>query len=311
MVTTSPYALTFCSAGDDGSLYAAGVVEELEDRDVLHTIIWERIGGQWERLQWKNRSYGMISFSDSSGTTTAYLGFEGTLKVRSQINGSSVQVLESGNDGPSSLRTVTCIRRIGEYLFVVGMRRMVYRRAIADSQWMRFDKGMRLARDDLTIAGLRSIDGSDNGTLVAVGLEGEIWSYVDGRWRPEDSPTSIRLACVRCVGDDTFVVGGADGTLIAGGPGNWKVLQHDFSAETFRCIERWQDRCFVGAESGMTFELDLAAASVLIALQVEGMPRASWISAARDRIYFVGGICIRSLGPDGWRDESPPANLLV
>lgn len=237
-MTTTPFLFTFCDPADDGSLYLTGVVKELEDGDVAHAMLWERIAGQWMRYQWSNRCYGLATYVDAGRPTAAYLGYDGVLKVRSQVHGSTVQTLEVGNDTPSTLRTVTCIRAIGDQLFVVGMRRMVYRRSFTESSWHRFDAGMRVPLADHAIAGLRAIDGGSPSELVAVGLDGEIWSYSGHAWRQEDSPTNIRLADVRCVDSRSYVIGGADGVLMVGEPGRWQMVDHEFSSETFRRIEK-------------------------------------------------------------------------
>lgn len=161
-MTESIFAFTYAAAAADGSLYVTGIVRELEAQDIHHVILWERIAGEWKRYQWKNRCYGLAIYPEAGNPSAAYLGCEGTLKVRSQVKGSSIQTLEVGDDAPSSLRSVTCIRQIGESLFVVGMRRMVYRRGLEDATWTRFDAGLRQLRTDSTIAGLRSIDGSSS-----------------------------------------------------------------------------------------------------------------------------------------------------
>lgn len=119
------FAFTFGDAAADGSLYVVGVHLGLEDQDVRHAILWERLGGEWKRYSWNNRVYDVVAYPN----TGALLGSDGALKVRSQVHGSSVQQLEVSDDAPSSLRSVRRIRRIGDELFVVGMRRMVYRRA--------------------------------------------------------------------------------------------------------------------------------------------------------------------------------------
>jgi hypothetical protein len=100
--TSSPFNFSFGAALDDGTLYMAGVARELEDREVHHTIIWERVQGVWKRYQWKNRTYSMTAYtSDSRGNTVVCMGFEGTIKVRSTVHGSIEEVVEA-DDGPSS-----------------------------------------------------------------------------------------------------------------------------------------------------------------------------------------------------------------
>jgi hypothetical protein len=187
---------------------------------------------------------------------------------------------------------------------------MVYRRRLDEASWSRFDDGMRLQRSDPAIAGLRSIDGEAADRLVAVGLEGEVWAHANGVWRLEDSPTNIRLAVVRHVGGGEYVAGGADGTLVLGRPGRWQLLTHDLGPETFRCIECWSGRCFVGTESGTVFEMALGPKPSLRPLALSTPGFVAWMTSAKDRIYFLGRNNLQSLDATGWRDDSPPPGLL-
>jgi hypothetical protein len=307
-MTTNPYAFTYCAATDD-SVYVVGVVSELEDQDVNHAIFWERIAGEWCRYKWNNRCHGLATYTEASRPSAAYLGYEGTLKVRSQVTGSRVEVLETGPDTPSSLRSVSCIREIDNHLFVVGMRRMVYRRSLTDTQWHRWDAGLRLPLADDAIAGLRSIDGASSTQLVAVGLEGEIWIYSDGCWAQDSSPTTSRLAAIRHVGEGRYVIGGAEGTLLVGTPGQWRMVTHGFENHTFRCIEQWDGRCFICSDNEELFELHLGQEPSL-EQPPSPQPKVNWISATADRAYFLSRDSLWSLSADGWQDESPPAALL-
>lgn len=257
-------------------------------------ILWERLGGEWKKYSWNNRVYDVVAYPN----TVALLGFEGTLKVRSRVHGSSVQQLEVSDDAPSTLRSVRCIRRIGDELFVVGMRRMVYRRGFEDTAWVRFDDGVRVPRADDSLAGFSSIDGVSSQRLVAVGARGELWIF-QGSWQRDTSTIDADFFVVRRVGE-RFVIGG-NGVVLVGDVGNWQVVKHD--DERFVSIECWNARCFVAAESGRTFELKDGA---LVSLEVE----AHRLAATSQRIYFLGHTQLRSLGHEGWRDESPPAALL-
>lgn len=134
--------------------------------------------------------------------------------------------------------------------------------------------------------------------LIAVGSRGELWSF-QGNWQRDASAIDADFFDVRRVGE-RFVIGG-DGVLLVGDVGDWQVVKHE--GERFVSIERWNERCFVAAESGRTFEL---RDGVLLPLEVE----AHRLAATTERIFFVGRTQLRSLGADGWRDESPPAALM-
>jgi hypothetical protein len=309
-MTTSPFRIAFVAALDDGSLFVAGVALDLEDRDVPHTIIWERHVGVWKRYQWKNRSYALTVYPQAGVGTAIYMGYEGTLKVRNDVLGSSEEKVESGLDGPSPLRTLSSVRVVGDHLVVSGMRRMVYRRHLNASVWSRIDDGMRLLRADLTLAALYSIDGRDADNLLAVGIGGEVWRFGAKVWQTVDSPTNFTLLAIRHISGDRYLVGGELGALWIVDGDKWIEVKHTYGTETFSCIERWDERCFVGTESGSVFELIFGDDPHLKPWVVEGIPKVSWIFATPQRAWFAGGVSIVSLGTDGWRDESPPTSLV-
>lgn len=305
------FRFSYCSALDDSSLYIVGVALELEDRDVPHSILWERIDGSWNRFQWKNRSYGLLAYAQSESRTAIYLGYEGTLKVRSTSNGSSEQVLDVGVDGPSSLRTVSAIRAIGDNLFVAGMRRMVYRREIQESVWLPFDTGLRQPRRDTSLAGLYGFDGSSTNELLGVGIRGEVWRFDGKAWMNLPSPTNLTFLAIRHIGGQRYVAGGELGSLWLFGSNVWHEVEHSYREESFTCIESWQGRCFLSTESGVVFELNLAGKLGIARFDVPQMDRVSWISTTSERLWFVGEQTVMSFGADGWTDESPPARLLA
>ena len=83
------------------------------------------------------------------------------------------------------------IRACPNGVYAVGMGRRVYRRT-GSAQWTRVDRDMRPRSDDEVDAGFRSIHGLPDGSLYAVGFDGEIWSFDRQRWTREDSPTNMR-----------------------------------------------------------------------------------------------------------------------
>jgi hypothetical protein len=302
----APFSFTYGVALDDDSLYVAGVARELENRDVPHTIIWERLNGTWQRYQWKNRTYGLAAYRQDGADVAVYLGYEGTLKVRSPAFGSREEILEVGDDAPSSLRTVSSIRVVEDQMYVSGMKRMVYCRSMHDATWRRLDDGMRLPKRDLSLAGIHSIDGHTAHSLYAVGLGGEIWRSEASAWRSVDSPTNLTLMTVRCISERRVVIGGEQGTLWVGNEdGKWIEVASSGRRDTFSCSEWWHDRCFVLSDSGSVFQLELGAGPQLHPFSVEGLAFVSWMFTTPKRIWFVGSNTIKSLGDDGWRDESP------
>lgn len=310
--TDPVFDFSFCAALDDGSLYIAGVALALERRDVPHAVLWEHVRGEWKRYQWKNRVYGVAAYTVDGAATAAYLGYEGTVKVRSAARGSSEEVLEAGVEGPSSLRTVSCIRVVGESVFVAGMRRAAYRRALQQSSWTRIDDGLRQPRSDVSLAGLYAIDGSGPDCLCAVGIGGEVWSWNGTAWCLLDSPTNGTWLSIRCLGGDRYLVGGEMGAVWLRDGDQWTEVRHALSREAFTCIEVWQGRCFMVTDSGIVYELRYGDRPELVPVTVPGLARVSSMAAVRQHLFFCGGSRLVSLDAQGqWHDRSPPGELVT
>ncbi|WNZ60902.1 hypothetical protein QEG98_34030 [Myxococcus sp. MxC21-1] len=307
---TRPFLFNHGAALDDGTLYVAGVVRELEDRDVPHTILWERVAGEWRRFQWKNRTYGMVAYALGESRTVVYLGYDGTLKVRNDVAGSSEEQLTAEDDGPSVLRTVSGLRVVGDRLFVAGMRRMVFSRPLGGSTWERVDEGVRQARGDRALAGIYTLDGHHPGSLYAAGIGGEVWHRADGAWSRLASPTGMTLSALRSLGDARFVMGGERGALWRFEHGAWSAVSHPYTDETFSCIQTWRGRCFVSTQSGAVFELSAGDSPSLEPFSVPGTSRTSWMAATSEHLWFFGSHSVSAWSEAGWRDESPPAALL-
>ena len=108
-------------------------------------------------------------------------------------------------------------KRVGGLVYSAGMSRMVYRRPLNGGRWERADAGARVPRTSTEIAGFLDLDGFDERDLYAVGFQGHIWDSDGARWRRIDSPTNLKLECVRCAEDGRVYIAGAKG-IILGGP---------------------------------------------------------------------------------------------
>jgi hypothetical protein len=313
-LSDAPLIFNFGAALDDGSLYVSGVSRELESRDVYHTVIWERIRGVWQRYQWKNRTDGVVAFTDGRDQVGVYMGLDGSMKVRAKEAGSSLEIVEQASDGPSTLRPLSGIRIIDGFLYACGMRRMVYRRSLcAAADWERFDYGLRLDLADLRIAGLNSIDGTSSSCLIAVGMSGEIWRFGSGAWRSSESPTNLDLFAVRCAPNGRTVVAGANGLLMVASAidESMTVVDHEFAQEGFTCVEFWGDRCFVSSIAGNLFELSSDTRPELRAFSLGRSMFVRSLTSSRTHLYVIGRTEILSVGASGVSPESPPEQLLT
>ena len=302
------FHLTFGTVSANGDLSLAGVVLELEDRDVPHTILWEQRNQNWQRLQWKNRSYAVTTYP-RDGHTTVYMGWDGRLKIRTAAGASREEIVDA-DDGPSSLRTLHAIRVIGEYLYVVGMRRMVYRRKLDDTVWQRCDAGMRIGMSELTTTALNDIDGRDD-ELIAAGSE-EVWRWRNGHWQQIATPTAARWHSV-CVLDDAVLISGnysaySEGQLWLWEQEQWHQVAHTFGEQRWRRIERWRDRVFLVAEQGGLFEFERGPQPTVRKVGPTDF-RASWLTSNADALYAIGDTTVVKFDGTTWHDVPLPPSV--
>jgi hypothetical protein len=292
-----------------GAVYIAGVVDELDDRNVPHTIIWERLAQGWQRYVIRNGSRGLAAFDSNGVRTVVYMGADGRLKTRDENGTSREERVDAGDDAPSPLRSLTAIRVIGDHLYVGGMRRMLYRCALDGRVWERLDEGLRQSLEDPEIAGVLSFDGYSAQELYAVGFNGEIWWRDAGHWLRIDSPTSARLTAVRCTSAGVCFVGGAQGVLLVGRGNQWSVIDHEFGAETFFCIEGACGRWFLCADSGKVYEIIAGSSYALQRFEVPAAEVVSWIAADASALLFVGTKNVMQYDGQNWADVTPaPTN---
>jgi hypothetical protein len=217
-------------------IYLAAVNIELEEEDVYHGYVVRWANGVWAG-QWAiaNRIYALGVYDLQRGRTTLALAPDGQIQV-GDADGFRWESIDVTGDCPSQGRPVTCMRRVGNSIFVAGMSRMVYRR-LADGMWTQFDDGMRVPRSSLDIEGFLGIDGFSEDDLYAVGYHGQIWHFNGRGWRQVDSVTNLKLECVRCAEDGNVYIGGSKGMVLCGREDSWTILEQDLTEETFWSLE--------------------------------------------------------------------------
>lgn len=305
---TDIFHLSFGTVSADDELSLAGVALELDDRDVPHTILWEQRNQTWQRLQWNNRSYDVASYP-RDGHTTIYMGWDGRLKIRTAAGGSREELVAT-DDGPSRLRTLHGIRVIDEYIYVIGMRRMVYRRKLDDTEWQRFDDGLRIPLAELATTALTDIDGND-GELITVGTH-EVWRYRQGHWHLIPAPTEARWHSVRVLGDSTLIAGNysahSPGELWLLQQDQWHPVAHEFGEQTWVRIERWRDRVFLVAAQGGLFEF-IRAPQPNLQLVGPADFRANWLTSNDHALYAIGDTTVIRFDGTTWHDVPLPTSV--
>jgi hypothetical protein len=235
-------------------LYVAAVNMDLEDRDFYHGYILRWDGVAWAHWPVENRIYALDAFDTRGGRTVLAMGPDGRVHV-AEHRGFHWEMMDTADDGPSDHRCLTCLRRVGGHVYSAGMSRMVYRRPLDGGRWERADTGARVPRTSIDIAGFLSLDGFDERDLYAVGFHGDIWHSDGAYWQPLDSPTNLKLECVRCVEDGRVYIAGAKGLILRGRGASWDVVEQDLTEETFWGMEFAFGSLYLSTDVGLIYRL--------------------------------------------------------
>lgn len=101
-----------------------------------------------------------------------------------------------------------------------------------------------------------------DGSLIAVGWDGEVWRRLGDRWTRADSPTSMDLYRVmRSSVPGEVIACGQYGTVLVGTAGTLQVVAQDQVLDHLWSVEMFQGRVFC-ASAHLVYELDLAAGTL-------------------------------------------------
>ncbi|MBV1857502.1 MAG: hypothetical protein KUG77_03755 [Nannocystaceae bacterium] len=157
------------------------------------------------------------------------LSLSGTALV-SRMSGNTfleidIDSMRPEHHGP--LRDLICT---GEHFVAVGMGRQVYKLDV-DQGWCSLDKGLPHAKGPGDICGFNSVCCDHQGTLYAVGFNGEIWVCVDDVWTELESPTPLVLNVVACGAENDIYVMGQMGTLLVKRGGSFVVVSNEDTSD--------------------------------------------------------------------------------
>ncbi len=251
---SDPFGLTHGFVYLKDELYLAAVDLELEEDNVYHGYVMRWLKGEWGHWKVANRIIGLGVY-DIAGVATAFAtGPDGRVQVRSQL-GIQWEAVDSDGDGPWQRRPLTCVRRVGDHIYVAGMKRMVYRRALTGG-WQRCDDGIRVPPESEEVTGLLDIHGFDEGELYAVGFQGQIWQHDGNHWWEIDSPTNRKLRHICCAETGQVFIAGSGGMILRGRHNAWEVVEQDVTEEAFSGIEYAFGSLYLATEVGDIYRLD-------------------------------------------------------
>lgn len=158
--------------------------------------------------------------------------------------------IDPSDEGPKRRGHIRDLRVIGEYAYVSGMSRQVYRRE-GPGVWSRQDSGTVLPRGAIELAGFNAIDGLSEDDIYAVGFGGEIWRRYQGNWRRLESPTDVVLHRIRVIAPDLVYISGQGGVLLRGFGDSWEVIPHEATEADLWGMEWYRERLYVACDDGM------------------------------------------------------------
>lgn len=233
--------------------YVIGFQNELEEDNIEHGIAFENVNKEWTLL-WSTE-FSIFSTVYSKKVEQIFLiGSNGDVEVTSKDEAWD-EIIDSSENGPSSLRNINGACVIGEHVYVVGMRRQVYRRVLESRSWDRFDDGCFVQNATTEIFGLNAIHGLTESEIYAVGFRGEIWCYNNSKWNQIESPAEINLYSVCKLNKGDVIVGGGLGILLRGNSNGFYSINHNITEYSITSIVEFYNKIFITDENGGLFEL--------------------------------------------------------
>lgn len=189
--------------------------------------------------------------------------------------------------GPDIYGYLTEIKVIEKSIFALGMCRQVYTRN-DNNIWVRFDSGVlddEMQVDQVT--GFRAMDGLSIKDFYAVGLEGEIWNYLNDNWRKIESPTNVTLEQVKAISPtDVYAVGQA-GVVLYGSGDRWEQIDQTITEDDFWGLEWFNNAVYLSTATDI-YRLNTKKELEKVAPVDTGPQYFSRLRASREVLWSLG-----------------------
>lgn len=221
--------------GRSGRIYVTTSIDEYRQADIVHSGLIILMNGTVEGHDILPAEItAILELQSNDRNVLAALAMDGTLYLR-KLNGDIDTLhIDTADGGPSEYRHISTMRLIGDRLYACGMGRIVYASDSRARKWRRIDNNMRIEFGKYEIAGFRDIAGRGDGRLFVCGLAGELWFFDGAKWICEDIPTNVNLTALGISANDQVLVGGSQGTVIAGDHDKWRLLEWADGDSSFR-----------------------------------------------------------------------------
>lgn len=220
-----------------------------EEEEFDHTLVFRQDAGAWSHYAFAKAVPSVCTVSrPSPGLFVMAIDGEVTLYAP---GGKTIEIVDDGDEGPSELVQLRCIRPIGDRIYVAGLARHVYRRT-GPNAWSAIDAGVFVPRAQrVAPVGFNTIDGLREDAIYAAGYLGEIWFFNGKGWVQEDSPTNVALNCLTCVSEGQVCIGGMAGIVIRGSSGSWEIIEQDETEEDFWGSTLFRERVYLANYDGV------------------------------------------------------------
>lgn len=285
-------------------LYVSASIDELAEAEIDHSLVFRWKDGGWEWWTVDKRIAALCCFDGHRGRTLMAMSIDGAVEVST---GDKVawEIVDDSDNGPSNLRHLTSMRIIGQHVYVAGMRRQVYRRAITGGGWERVDRGTFVPVDSPEMAGFKTIDGLHEGDIYAAGFYGDIWHWDAKVWTRLDSPTNVLLASLKCVSNDLVFVGGSKGIVLMGNKGYWTIVKNEATENTFCSMDYYQDTLYLATNQMSLFKLE-GDEIVPVGMGLENKVSTRWLHANDGILLSVGSHDVVCFDGTTWTEIAPP-----
>lgn len=229
------FTLTDIAINGSEELFIAAVIDDFSDESPDHCMIFRWAKGEY-RQRLLDHSVARIVVSGSPGGWVYFLGTSG-ISTYAGTDGIRLEVVDSSDDGPSSLVIFRDAEFIDGKIVACGMARMVYERDV-NAEWHRMDEGVFLPRASRDRAvGFHALSHDGSGGILFVGQYGEIWRCFNGNWSKFDSPTNVALTDIAVHPDGRYIACGMGGTLLVCKNNDWLNISSDFDRDFWSVCE--------------------------------------------------------------------------
>jgi hypothetical protein len=290
--------ITLCCAVNLDHFYFCASLKEYAQQGVCHTIILQFKEGSWKYWVVETNIVGISAFQSNKETIVIAAGFEGSIH-KATPGGFEWESIGKGPEMPSTLRRITNLNSVGDYIYVTGMARQVFRRQKSKSGiWERYDQGALIPKSQFEVNGFLAIDGFRSELLYAVGFHGHIWHCPNGLWKQLDSPTNLKLTCLKC-SDERVVVGGNNGILLEGEENRWKIIEQNLTTNCFRFMASFNNQLYLTTEDGGLYTYK-DGTLIEIKELFEGKDKCYTLSASHDALVVAGSRAIKCYDGNAW-----------